>query len=70
MGSWCWVLAEVIMLSEPYQTSCWGAGDKDIQQGKGKMHNTAFTWLGVSHALLHQESFITQLQVAGSVSRE
>lgn len=43
-----------------------GSGDKDIQQGNGKMHNTAFTWQGVSHALLHQKSFITQLQVAGS----
>lgn len=47
-----------------------GSGDKDIQQGNGKMHNTAFTWQGVSHALLHQKSFITQLQVAGSVPRE
>lgn len=34
------------------------------------MHDTAFTWQGVSHALLHQKSFITQLQGAGSVPRE
>lgn len=58
------------MLSEHYQTPCWGAGDKDIQQIKGKMHNTAFTWQGISHAFLHHKSFITQLQVAGSVPRE
>lgn len=34
------------------------------------MHDSAFTWRGASHALLHQKCFITWLQVAGSVPRE
>lgn len=45
-------------------------GTKMAKQGKGKMHDSAFTWGGASHALFCQKRFVTRLQAAGSVPVE
>ena len=41
-GSWRWVHTEVVMLSEPWQIPCRGAGDKNGQAGKGKNARLCF----------------------------